>query len=241
MVAKNEGTIMKKICVYCGKEATTRDHVPPKGFFREPFPANLKTVPACFDCNNGNSADEDYLRNVFAMSYEEGNISTEIAKDVWEQKVTRTIGKNKKFLNDISNSFKDINVFQDGKYLGKKASFKIEREKVEKAISKMIRGLYYIEYNSILDPSYEIRIFENIELSIFPQNVVNDVFSKPIKQFGEGVVRYRTTRAKEDPNFSIWVINFYNYRYMYFVCFSYAKDFLSLNKGEFGLPSVQNI
>lgn len=48
-------------CIYCGKPATTREHVPSKAFLTEPYPENLATIPACFDCNNGFSSDEEYL------------------------------------------------------------------------------------------------------------------------------------------------------------------------------------
>lgn len=47
--------------VYCGKPATTREHVPSKAFLTKPYPENLATVPACFNCNNGFSNDEKYI------------------------------------------------------------------------------------------------------------------------------------------------------------------------------------
>lgn len=48
-------------CVYCGKPANTREHVPSKAFLSRPYPEDLSTIPACFDCNNGFSADEKYV------------------------------------------------------------------------------------------------------------------------------------------------------------------------------------
>lgn len=48
-------------CIYCGKPARTREHIPPKSLLIEPFPENLPTIPACFECNNGFSADEEYF------------------------------------------------------------------------------------------------------------------------------------------------------------------------------------
>lgn len=50
-----------KGCIYCGKPATTREHVPSKAFLTEPYPENLATIPACFECNNGFSNDEEYV------------------------------------------------------------------------------------------------------------------------------------------------------------------------------------
>lgn len=48
-------------CVYCGKEPNTRDHVPPRVMLDEPYPTDLPVVPACEECNEATSLDEQYL------------------------------------------------------------------------------------------------------------------------------------------------------------------------------------
>src|ERR1700751_6135616 len=51
------------VCVYCGQtKPVTADHVPPKNLFPKRPPRNLRTVPSCFDCNNGFSKDDEYFR-----------------------------------------------------------------------------------------------------------------------------------------------------------------------------------
>ena len=49
-------------CIYCesGKEET-RDHVPSRVLLERPFPTNLPVMPACIDCNNDFSLDEEYV------------------------------------------------------------------------------------------------------------------------------------------------------------------------------------
>lgn len=51
-------------CYLCGAPATTSDHIPPRGVFPSPRPANLITVPACKACNQGCSLDDEYFRTV---------------------------------------------------------------------------------------------------------------------------------------------------------------------------------
>jgi hypothetical protein len=53
---------IKQLCAICGKsEAVTRDHIPPKGIFPKPLPQDLITVPACKNCNGGDSSlDEKF-------------------------------------------------------------------------------------------------------------------------------------------------------------------------------------
>ena len=48
-------------CTYCGGDTSTRDHVPSRVLLDEPYPENLPVVPACRECNEGFSADEEYV------------------------------------------------------------------------------------------------------------------------------------------------------------------------------------
>lgn len=52
---------MRATCLYCGGGIETRDHCPSKVFLDEPYPENLPFVRCCRSCNNGFSADEEYL------------------------------------------------------------------------------------------------------------------------------------------------------------------------------------
>ncbi len=47
-------------CVYCGADADTREHIPPRVFQSE-LGCNIKTLPSCFNCNNQFSNDELYV------------------------------------------------------------------------------------------------------------------------------------------------------------------------------------
>src|SRR5438132_859881 len=57
-------------CCYCGRPATTRDHVPTRKLFPQPRPSDLITVPACSVCNNSSSKDEEYLVHVILSHVE---------------------------------------------------------------------------------------------------------------------------------------------------------------------------
>lgn len=50
-----------RFCVYCGREPSTRDHVPSRVLLDKPYPPNLPVVPASEDCNRGISLDEQYV------------------------------------------------------------------------------------------------------------------------------------------------------------------------------------
>lgn len=49
------------MCVYCGAQPETRDHVPSKVLLDEPYPPQLPVVGACERCNASFALDEQYL------------------------------------------------------------------------------------------------------------------------------------------------------------------------------------
>jgi len=49
------------MCVYCGAQPETRDHVPLKVLLDEPYPPELPVVGACEKCNSSFSLDEQYM------------------------------------------------------------------------------------------------------------------------------------------------------------------------------------
>ena len=77
-------------CVHCGREDSTRDHVPSKVLLDEPFPENLPLVPCCEACNNGFSDDEPYLacliECILAGSTEPDRLSREKVKRIFTKR-----------------------------------------------------------------------------------------------------------------------------------------------------------
>jgi hypothetical protein len=59
------------ICIYCGENAQTREHCPPRSFFPEhDFPDNLRVLPACINCNKGFSHDEEIVKDYLNCIYD---------------------------------------------------------------------------------------------------------------------------------------------------------------------------
>lgn len=52
---------LRGVCSYCGASHASRDHVPSRVFMDTPYPKNLPVAESCLECNNGFSADEEYL------------------------------------------------------------------------------------------------------------------------------------------------------------------------------------
>ena len=59
------------ICIYCGENAQTREHCPPRSFFpAHDFSDNLRVLPACVACNKGFSHDEEIVKDYLNCIYD---------------------------------------------------------------------------------------------------------------------------------------------------------------------------
>ncbi|WRS26141.1 hypothetical protein U6B65_07170 [Oscillospiraceae bacterium MB08-C2-2] len=125
----------KKLCIYCGKPAETRDHVPPKCFLDEPYPAQLKTVSACLQCNNGFSKDEDFI-----MYLSDYLLSIELyGGDFTRKKAEVRFSYNDNLEDRICKSIK---LDKNGVY------FDFEHDRIVSIINKIAMGLLYLNLGS---------------------------------------------------------------------------------------------
>lgn len=133
-------------CIYCGRVAETREHVPSKTFLNEPYPDNLPTIPACYECNNGYSKDEKYiscfldvLKSYVYIDYELKNSTiTRLQEDIGLKKMIR----EQIFIKDD------------------KAYFSVDDNKIKRILTKLARGhagfeLDYVKFDDVgIDVKY---------------------------------------------------------------------------------------
>jgi hypothetical protein len=133
-LVENQSDLLK-VCVYCGSIATTRDHVPPKLLLERPYPTDLWTVPACRDCNNGFSSDEEYL--LVAMAHT-GCVDSLINKVNEGGVVDRALQRAERLDDRIINA---LNINEDGHVY-----FVPEYERIQRIICKIATGLFFRFY-----------------------------------------------------------------------------------------------
>jgi len=78
-------------CIFCGKPADTREHIPAKHFFKRTPDKPLITVPSCNVCNAGFQKDEEFFRQFYVSMLAER--STE-AKKLMDGEISRSILRN---------------------------------------------------------------------------------------------------------------------------------------------------
>lgn len=114
--------------------AYTADHIPPKGLFPEPRPANLITVPCCYGCNQEHSGFDDQLR-LLAASAIQRNPAGEV---ILERKVFgSTLAKKRQmpFVGSILSSMQSVPAHPDA------VKFSVPAQDVFNGMTRITKGL----------------------------------------------------------------------------------------------------
>jgi hypothetical protein len=191
-------------CYLCGKPITidrTLDHVPPKQFYapelRQKFSLNnLITLPTHRSCNESFGLDEEYVVNTF-VPLAIGSIA---ANTLFQHHAVRIRSGKAVYLS--KKIFQSFDKRPSGLYLPRGlVLMRVEGDRVKRIIWKIVRGLYMIEYGSILTEttSFMIEIKE-------PENKgpsCNDdlweaVKAQQSKGVYQGVFTYKHLNAKAD-------------------------------------------
>ena len=142
----------KSSCIQCGawidEVATSKDHVPSKVLLRRPHPEHLPVVAICAACNNGFSADEEYLA-LFLQCVLVGSTNPKWHTD---DKIARSLRRHTKLRGRIDRSKIEFATV-DGET---RIAWKPEAERVKRIVVKNARGHAFYEYGEplLVDPEH---------------------------------------------------------------------------------------
>ncbi len=175
----------KSLCYNCGtRTATTRDHIIPKTLFPDPKPAGLLTVPACRECNEAFSKDEEYFRDRLAAVVGDPNSEgPAIWEKAWESlQKPEARGKKLGFYGDVFQLPRPVIGNRGISAIG----IKMNKERVNRVVEKMIRGFYYHLFKERLEG---VRFYIDLFSSIKPGRDV-----KTLRKYLEMVLSSPTWR-----------------------------------------------
>lgn len=196
-----------KKCYICGNLADSMDHIPPDGIFPDPKPTNLITVPACSECNQGSSDDDEYFRTIFAI--DAASHESSHAGMLMNKKITRQFTKRPALRNHLIGKMKRVNLFSErGIYIEKGYAFECDKKRVQAVVEKIVKGLYLHEKGFPLNKQCCVA---NFALNPkYNENTMKKICSLPIKKIGDGkVFLYRYLLYSKDPNITVWFLVFF--------------------------------
>jgi len=198
-------------CVYCGiRKPVTRDHVIPLCLFTKPFPPNLITVPVCNECNAEKSSDDAFIRDYLTTNVF-GNQSPE-ANKLFHNKVLKSTRRNSSELGRmvVRNGRMEPFYTAGDIYLGKVVTAPIDRTRIERLITIMVRGLYYDARCQRIPDNYSFQV-----LTYYPWDFANlwQKFKEErltlSKRALGNIFACGFLPAKEDPFVTMWLLSFY--------------------------------
>jgi hypothetical protein len=192
------------LCAICGeRDGTTRDHVPPKAIFPKPRPNNLVTVPACLECNNG-ASDNDDLFKVFLSLQAAGN--NEIARRLFQEKTVRTLKRNQSLLTLILEEAKELQIINNQGNIETRTGVLWDSAAHDAVMERTIRGLYFHHSGSPIpiDTNLAVQWLHGVPEEILPSlHLFNEVV------LGDDQVTYKYIIYGDDPRHSLWLFDFY--------------------------------
>jgi hypothetical protein len=142
----------KSWCIQCGAwigdVETNKDHVPSKGLLRKPSPEKLPVVETCTACNNGFSADEEYLF-LFLNCVLAGSTDPDRQTDA---RVARALQRHHKLRARIECSKTEYRTIRGDT----RCLWKPDTDRIERVIIKNARGHAFYEYGEpmLTEPSH---------------------------------------------------------------------------------------
>jgi len=204
-----EGT-NSNICYICGdRAANTRDHLFPISLFNTPAPSNLpRRLLACEECNNGLSKDEELFRVFLAtgMAYE-----SNAGNRIWTERIRPALQGERKGLKPLIRSMvkKASVISKSGEHIENVHVLSMQREPINRVLSKIAKGLYYLDTQQVLPSEVEILTGYHVENpDIFAPPLDDAIKSAKKTVLGNGEVTYWRNTIKDNPEESLTWIRF---------------------------------
>ena len=194
-------------CYICGRQAETRDHIPPKGIFENPRPTDLITVPACNECNNIYATDDEYFRWFIATASAENPT----AEKLIDNKILPRFRRRPALLNRILGGLRSVDIYSPGGiFLEQRPAFDFDRARIQKVVEKIVKGLYWHNKRCYrLSDKYFVKDFI---LNPKPpsEEIIKAVLSLPFGQVGRGeVFCYHYWKYPKDEGITAWFLWFF--------------------------------
>jgi hypothetical protein len=193
------------VCVICGtRSAITVDHVPPKCFFKGVVNAQLRTVPACRECNNGASSDDEDMR--FFISVQIGK-QNPASKQLWENGAYKSILRKKALREAFVETAREVDVVGADGLQTKRIAFHVPCDTYRRVLERTTRGLYFFHCGRILPASIPVNVDM---LNGNPNMEAEEIRMLQLENIGDGAFIYRYGILPSAPDTSLWIYVFHH-------------------------------
>ncbi|TGK83283.1 hypothetical protein EHQ24_06680 [Leptospira noumeaensis] len=216
----------KAKCYYCGKEATSREHIPPQSFFPSNQKLDLVTIPSCEEHNSKKSNKDEYVRNYITIH----RSVKKSGYEKFEEKSRKAFKRNKSLALSVENAEKaTLDGEETGIFLVKKANF-------DEFFDHLASGIFYFLTNKIFNGKWiihPISFYEDREL--YEKNVPN--VEKIINSYKNIIKNTNLKKIPEFKNEKVFIPQYYkeenNEKISIFLNLTFYEGFIVFILGEY--------
>ncbi len=198
-----------KKCIFCGKQADTREHIPAKNFFKDIPNKSLITVPTCRMCNVSFQKDEDFFRQFYVSMLQDRSAE---AKKLMDGEITRSILRAPALGQQMFSQMKLVDVYtKAGAYKGKMTMYSVsdsDRTRIDRVVDKIVKGLFYHEFGQVIPEDWVIK---NIWITpkVEKDQGLDEMAKKPLwRVIKEDTFAYWVNYVPETFQ-SVWILDFF--------------------------------
>lgn len=189
---------------------------PRKTLFATPRPA-LVTVPACLDCHGPTDKDDEYFRSVLSLRDTANTPDAEAARDAFLRSLQRAdqVRMRRASLSGV----REVQVrTRTGIHLGTRGVYDVDLGRLDRVISRTIRGLYFHHHKERLPVDAKVTSWaeDGLHDLDWSGKAALEKFLVPLGQATEHIVgnaetfRYRFVLAADAKYASAWLLTVYN-------------------------------
>lgn len=198
-------------CAYCGKPATTDDHIPPQALLIGVPKSEMPYVRSCESCNNGASDDDEYFRDV-ALKYHRVSDRPEAQPAI--DRMFRAFANPKKirYAQATLRSFADLRIeTAAGIDLGIQPAYGVNTDRLVSASERYVRGLHLLERKTRVPVDHAVHMRIDPESIFAKQDYWASMFSSGQAHIvKEHVFWYKWVNPADCTSASAWLLVFFD-------------------------------
>jgi hypothetical protein len=209
-------------CAYCPAQATTEDHVPPKGMFAKAT-QHKPWVPACETCNGGASMDDEYMQRLSMLwGADKSRDAIEVGDKFMRSLDKPEAGGLQAQVRRSLSTVEDELLYPGG------IGMALEGDRLGRVMEKIVRGWFFKLRGQRLPDGYEVMTYNKGKKPGNPLYVANEEAITRIAGYyvGDMAFAYQAAFSPSDPNLSCWRLVFYKvFEVMAYTCKMGERDF----------------
>jgi hypothetical protein len=195
------------LCAICGMSAaTTKDHIPPQSLYPRPRDnkINLNTVPACAQCNNEASRDDEVFKVLVGI--DTGEHQSEPEKIV--ESLAKTIARNKRIADQVFASHHRTYANLSGASLQPAVVVTFDFSQYQRVIDRIVRGLHWMETGSAMPIKAAVQVIPAIQCeALIATDFMALMHLLPLKKLNQETFAYRWHAPPEGEQ--VWGLQFF--------------------------------